>query len=68
MQVALDRTEDLYNWLSSESPPSLQGKTPLQLSTLRTFEAIFGEVFYGPTDTQGSSDGLMRIKRVGGQY
>lgn len=35
------------------------------MSTLRTFEAIFGEVYYGSTNPQGNSAGLARIMKVG---
>ncbi|KFY40194.1 hypothetical protein V495_05574 [Pseudogymnoascus sp. VKM F-4514 (FW-929)] len=64
LKVAIDRTADLYNWLNT-SPSSFSGRNSLQMSTLRTFEAIFGEVYYGSTNPQGNSAGLARIMKVG---
>ncbi|KFZ07965.1 hypothetical protein V501_06156 [Pseudogymnoascus sp. VKM F-4519 (FW-2642)] len=64
LKVTLDRTADLYNWLNT-NPSSFSGRNSLQLSTLRTFEAIFGEVHYISTNPEGNSAGLARIKKVG---
>jgi hypothetical protein len=55
----LDRTEELKTWLEEDG-----GRLPtdsITLSTLRTFEAIFGQVWFG-YNHQDNEDGVIYIE------
>ncbi|KAH8673361.1 hypothetical protein BX600DRAFT_432993 [Xylariales sp. PMI_506] len=62
VSAAQSRTNDLYDYL--QNIPTARPTDPILLSTFQTFEALFGQVFYGLSSTANNLAGLNRVSQI----
>ncbi|KAH8669052.1 hypothetical protein BX600DRAFT_539144 [Xylariales sp. PMI_506] len=61
--ATITRTTDLLNWLNS-NPTSPSQLTALQYSTLRTFEVLYGQVYFSKSDPAQNAAATSRVQQV----